>query len=227
MSCIEHSENCLSVYYGFKLTKPLKSLRFICLSWTTLWCEQIVMFDVSRSIEVSVNCNEKIALHVIILTQMKSNRNAESFLCLFSECSHLVIVISAAHEEKQGGAVEWFFSGFHPIFLSNQGEQKLHAVYFKIVLPQVHLSKVNFSKGYFSNVYLYFLVVFIQIFCPIRVGRKKCYGMECATAHNHSPGCEPEKSPNFLLIIDRYHPPHLSDHWHSPSPKTFLFLRYF
>ena len=64
------------------------------------------MFDVSKNIEVSANCNEKIALHVIILTQMKSNRNAESFLCLFSECSHLVIVISAAHEEKKGGAVE-------------------------------------------------------------------------------------------------------------------------
>ena len=64
---------------------------------------------------------------------------------------------------------------------------------------------------------IYFLVVFIQIFCPIRVGRKKCYGMECATAHNHSPGCEPEKSPNFLLIIDRYHPPHLSDHCHSAT----------
>ena len=59
MLCMEHRENCLSVCYGFKLTKPLKSLRFICLPWTTLWCEQIVMFDVSKNIEVSVNCDDK------------------------------------------------------------------------------------------------------------------------------------------------------------------------
>ena len=75
------------------------------------------------------------------------------------------------------------------------------------------------------------LVVFIQIFCPIRVGRKKCYGMECATAHNHSPGCEPEKSPNFLLIIDRYHTPHLTSHQnchrHHPDgddPSELIFV---
>ena len=174
-----------TVYYGFKITKPLTSLRF------RYW-------------------------PLIIVNSGFSPLCAWFPPCYYEKCT-----------PRGEGAAEWFFSGFHPIFPANQGcKQKL--LWQAVCIWKVYFSKVHFFKCIFDKHALQksicVSVFFIQIFSPIRVGAKSGIGRS-APQHitirrgviRGAAGCEPEKSPNFLLIIDRYHPPHLSDHCHSAT----------
>ena len=121
------------------------------------------------------------------------------------------------HEEKGCGPVifQWFSSNFSAQSGVGAKTASASSIYLKSVFFQRYIWQTCFSKVYLSKVY------FSSKF-SIQSEAKRCYRTQRATAHNHSPGCamrapgcEPEKSPNFLLIIDRYHPPHIYHPCHS------------
>ena len=125
-----------------------------------------------------------------------------------------------------GGCGRVIFQWFSSNFSAQSGcEQKLqqHAVYFKSAFVKSVFFKGVLFKCDLSK--LYFSVVFIQYFCPIRVASKKCYGMECAPQHiTIGRGVNPKNHPIscWLLIATTLLISPIIDT--VTSPKIFLFL---